>query len=240
MFPVIQLGPLALQAPGLILVLSLWLGLNASEKIAPRKGLSADTIYNLVFITLIAGVITARLSFIASHFDAFPGNWLSMLTLDPRLLDPWLGIGGAFIAALIIGQRNKLALWPTLDALTPLFAMLTCGAWLAALSAGTVFGIETTLPWGIPLWGATRHPTQLYGLIGALVTLALLARSRQTTAGQLFLHFTALTAATLLIVEGFRADSVLIGNIRLLQVAAWIILAITFWWLDKKFPTTRD
>jgi len=240
MFPVIQLGPLALQAPGLILLIALWLGLNTAEKVAPRKGLPADALYNLVFISLITGMIAARLSFVASHINAFAENWLSVLALDPRLLDPWAGVGAVLIAALIIGQRNKLALWPTLDALTPFFAVLAIGLWFSALSAGTAFGRETSLPWGIQLWGVTRHPTQIYGLIGAAFIFVWVYRDQKQPDGKTFLHFTALTAATILFVEAFRADSMLIGNIRTLQAAAWLILAIAFYFIDQKSQATSD
>jgi phosphatidylglycerol:prolipoprotein diacylglycerol transferase len=234
MFPVIQLGPLALQAPGLIILISIWLGLTASEKVAPRKGLSVDMLYNLIFVPLVIGSIAARLAFVMARWDSFSANWLSALALDPRLLDPWAGIGAASITALAMGQRNKLTLWPTLDALTPFFAVLAIGLWCAALSAGTAFGAETALPWGIQLWGAPRHPTQIYGLIGAVIGLAVVYRSGHQTDGILFLRFAALSAATLLIVEGFRADSVLIGSLRVIQIAAWLALSACFYWLDRK------
>ena len=49
MFPTIQVGPLNIQAPGLILIISLWVGLNLAEKFAKRRSYPADKLYNLVF-----------------------------------------------------------------------------------------------------------------------------------------------------------------------------------------------
>lgn len=37
MYPLLQLGPIAVQVPGLILVLATWLGLSLSEKEAVRQ-----------------------------------------------------------------------------------------------------------------------------------------------------------------------------------------------------------
>jgi phosphatidylglycerol:prolipoprotein diacylglycerol transferase len=240
MFPIIQLGPLALQAPGLIVLLAMWIGLNASEKLAPRKGISADIIYNIVFIPLSAGIVAARLAYVAVHADAFAADWLGALALDPRLLDPWAGCVAVLIAALIIARRNNLRGWPSLDALTPFCAVLMIGIWVAHLSAGTAFGAQTNLPWGIYLWGEARHPTQIYGLIGALAAAAYVYRDLHLSAGLVFLRFVAFTAATVLFVEGLRADSLLLGNLRVLQIFAWIVLAGALYFCDRKAAAGGD
>ncbi len=44
MFPVINLGPVALQASGLLIILSVWLGLWLSGKFAARLGTNGDVI----------------------------------------------------------------------------------------------------------------------------------------------------------------------------------------------------
>ena len=51
MFPILHLGPLAVQVPGLILLIGLWVGLSLSEKEAQRLTLKPDAIYNLVQIS---------------------------------------------------------------------------------------------------------------------------------------------------------------------------------------------
>jgi phosphatidylglycerol:prolipoprotein diacylglycerol transferase len=128
----------------------------------------------------------------------------------------------------VYGQRQKLRLWPTLDALTPLFAALGIGVSLLHLAAGTAFGSPTELPWGINLWNATRHPSQIYELIMSLLIFGLIwFRKTNSPGGSDFLLFTALTAGSRLFLEAFRGDSTLIfGGIRLGQVIAWILLAV--------------
>lgn len=97
MFPVLQIGPLSLQAPGLVLLLGLWLGLTLAERLAPRFGVNGDTLYNLSFIALIAGIIGARLSFAAQSLQNFLDKPLSLLSPSPNMLDP---VGGAVIAII--------------------------------------------------------------------------------------------------------------------------------------------
>jgi phosphatidylglycerol:prolipoprotein diacylglycerol transferase len=133
----------------------------------------------------------------------------------------------AILVGIIYGQRQKLRLWPTLDAVTPLFAILAIGIHLSQLAAGTAFGSTTRLPWGIELWNAIRHPTQVYELIASLLIFAFLwFRKPGSFHGSDFLWFTALTAGSRLIFETFRGDSVLAFNgIRTAQLVAWLILA---------------
>ena len=237
MFPIIRLGPLSLQAPGLMLLISLWIGITLAEKSAKVYKVSAEKLSNLILIALISGILGARIAYIAQFPQAFAGNPLNMLSLNPGLLDITGGVAAAIIGAVIYGQKKEMTLWKTLDALIPFFGMLAIGLATSNLSSGNAFGMETDLPWGIELWGTTRHPSQIYTMLAALVTLNLLWPPRENTeakAGTSFLTFIALTTSYTLFLEAFRGDSTLIfSGIRLIQVVALIVLAITFWLLDK-------
>ena len=70
MLPTIQIGPVSLQAPGLVLLVGLWIGLTLSERRAQRQEDNPAHLYNLVFIALIAGVVGARLSYAFTYPDA--------------------------------------------------------------------------------------------------------------------------------------------------------------------------
>ena len=52
MFPIIQIGPLSLPAPGLILLAGIWIGLTVAERFAPRFKANSNQLYNLVFVVL--------------------------------------------------------------------------------------------------------------------------------------------------------------------------------------------
>ncbi len=244
MFPIIRIGPLSLQAPGLMLIISLWIGITLAEKSAKVYKVSAEKLSNLILISLVAGVIGARIVYIAQNPQAFAGNLPNIVSLNPGLLDVAGGIITAIIATFIYGQKKEMDLWRTLDALIPFFGMLAIGLATANLASGDAFGMETARPWGIELWGATRHPTQIYTMIGALVTLNLVWPPKQETrkeagaqkeAGVGFLTFIAITAGYTLFIEAFRGDSTLIlGGIRADQVSALFVLAVSLWGLDRR------
>jgi phosphatidylglycerol:prolipoprotein diacylglycerol transferase len=213
----------------LILVLAaLWIGLALAEHRAERHKVSRDALSSLVYYALIGYVIGGRLFHALANFRVFVQSPWSLVSLNLDLFDPLAGLAVALLASWMYGYRKKLGLWQTLDALTPVFACIAVGLSLSHLAAGTAFGSPTSLPWGIELWGAIRHPSQVYELGASLLVFSLIwFRRAGSPPGTTFLIFVALSAAERLFFEGFRGDSTIIaGGYRLEQVIAWFILAV--------------
>ena len=238
MLPIINIGPLALQTPGLILIIGLWAGLTQAEKYARRLQINPDRIYTLVMIALVVTVITGRLAYAAQNPAAFRDNVLALASLTPHMFD-WLG--GAifgFLAALIYGQRKQLHFWSTLDALTPGLAIVAIAASFSQLASGDAYGIPAQLPWSIYMWGEWRHPSQIYAILAA-VGIAVMVWPKRTEnefkPGVRFLGFLALSSFARLILEIFRADSQLAFlNLRTAQIVAWFILAAALLALNNR------
>jgi phosphatidylglycerol:prolipoprotein diacylglycerol transferase len=214
----------------ILLVLAAWLGLALAEKRSRQHGISKEMLNNITFYGLLGYVIGGRVLYAAAHFSAFYKSPLSLLALNPDLFDPLSAALTAILTGFIYGQRQKLLLWPTLDSLTPLFAVTAIGLSLSHLAAGTAFGSPTHMPWGIDLWNASRHPTQIYDFIASLLILGLLwFKKPDSRPGLYFITFTALTAFSRLIVEAFRGDSIIVfGGFRQAQLFAWVALAASF------------
>jgi prolipoprotein diacylglyceryltransferase len=155
---------------------------------------------------------------------------LGIFSINIDLFDPTGGLLAAFLIGFIYSRRQKLQLWSTLDALTPFFAIAAIGLALSHLAAGTAFGKLTTVPWGMELWSATRHPTQIYELIASVIIFSLIwFRKSNIQAGSDFLMFASLTAGARLWLEAYRGDSTFVfGSVRLAQIRAWIVLTVVF------------
>jgi len=218
----------------ILIVAAMWIGLSLAEKSADgakHHGVTKEQLNNIAFYSLFGYIIGGRLLFALSNLSAFTQSPLSIFSPNPDLFDPTSGLVTAILVGFIYGQRQKLQLWGTLDALTPIFAILSIGLSLARLAAGTAFGSPTTLPWGIEMWNATRHPSQVYELIASIAIFGWLwLRKTDSPSGLFFLHFTALTAGARLFLEAFRGDSILMfGGLRLAQVITWMILALALY-----------
>lgn len=225
----------------ILLVIAAWVGLALAEKHAERHGLSKDELNNITFYGLLAFVIGGRLSFILQNIPTFIKSPSGIVSINPDIFDPIGAAAVAVIVALVYGQRRSLSLWPTLDALTPFIAILMTGIGLSHLAAGTAFGKETSLPWGIDLWNATRHPTQIYETLASLLIFGLLWFQKQSPRpGILFLTYLAFTAGAHLIIQAFRGDSALIFNsLNQNQVIAWIVLALSFLSIEYQIKQTK-
>jgi phosphatidylglycerol---prolipoprotein diacylglyceryl transferase len=221
----------------ILLVIAAWIGLSLAEKRAERHGISKDDLNNVIFYGLIAFVIGGRISFILQNAPTFLKSPLGIISINPDIFDPFGAAAAAFIVAMIYGQQRKLLFWNTLDALTPFFAILSVGLGLSHLAAGTAFGKETDLSWGINLWNATRHPTQIYEILASLLTFSLLwFKKHDPRPGILFLTFASLTTGSQLFLQAFRGDSTLVFNsLRQEQVIAWVMLAICFVLFELRF-----
>lgn len=249
MLPIVQIGPAALPVPALLLLAGFWVGLDLTEKHAPRFQANAQQIYQMVLVALLIGLLAARLSYALQSPSAFLASPLSLLTPRPQMLDAQGGLLMAALAALIYGQRRGLALWPTLDALTSLFAVMMITFGLANFASGDGFGAPSELPWAIPLWGAQRHPSQIYETLAALLVAVAtwpggaIARRSQPAgmAGLRWWAFVGLTALSQVFLQGLRGDSVLLAGVRTAQVVAWVLLAISLWQLGRRVtPVTNE
>lgn len=219
----------------ILVVIALWFGLSLAEKRSEPNGIAREQLNNMTFYGLVAYVVGGRVLFAISNFNAFAQSPFSLFSPNPDLFDPASALLAAMLTALVYGRRQRLPFWDTLDTLTPLFATLAVGLPLAHLAAGTAFGKPTALPWGIDLWNAMRHPTQVYELLASLLILGLIwFQGTDLPPGILFLRFTAWTAGARLFLEAFRGDSTLIfGGLRLAQVVAWAILALALFALGR-------
>ena len=239
MFPIINLGPLSIPAPGFILLLGFWLGSVLAERKSKRFKVNPNLVEKVLWACLLAGLIGARLSYISRYPSAFQGNLLSILSLNPNLLDP---VGGLLISAavgFVYISHQRISLWSFLDSLTPFFAVMTIALSFSNFAAGTGFGTSTTLPWGISLWGELRHPVQIYHLASGLVALYIISFRKQTNehqSGFTFLLFVSLTLGFRLFFSGFQETASLVGDgIRLPQLTYWTILAISLFLLNKQY-----
>lgn len=230
MLPFLRIGPFLLQTPGLALLGGIWIGSWLSEKEAVRYKLNPASVYNLILIGLVAGILGARLAYAARYLEIYLSNPLSLLALNTQTFSPIEGAAIGLIAAVIYGQRKGLPLRPTLDVLAPGLAAFMVFVGLAHFLSGDAFGAPSRLPWSVYQWDEYRHPSQVYEILAGL---GIFIASRkiplnQAGSGLNFLLVIALSALARIFLEAFRGDSVIwTGGFRAAQVVGVILLAIS-------------
>jgi 2-amino-4-hydroxy-6-hydroxymethyldihydropteridine diphosphokinase len=241
MFPVIDVGPFAIQAGGLILIISFWLGITLTGKYAKSLGTNGDVIENSLIYGLLAGIISARIGFMLQNPDFFIANPLSVFSFTPSMLNQSFGLLVGAVVIFILAQKNHLPIWPTLDTLSPVFLILFIGIHLRNFAVGDAYGLIAEIPWSIFLWGAFRHPVQIYALLLAvplLIWFLIKSRALQTTgyprSGSIFLFTLASMGLITSFTHAFVAEKTLIAGIDLIQLLGFGVTAISLFLIYKR------
>ena len=236
MFPIIQLGSLAIQTPGLIVLATVWVALDIAACEGKRVGIVPEPIYNTGMIGIAGGLIGARLWYVGTYWPLYQADLPAIFSLNPATLSP---VGGVLLGlGLVIWyvRRKALPIRQLLDVGAPALAVFAAGLALANLAGGNDYGIPTRLPWAIYLWDDYRHPTQVYDFLVALAIFAWLWRLKRSRNydGMLFLVFVGLYALAGLLLEPLRAGGVIwVGGIRAVEVWSLAALLAALWLWSK-------
>ncbi|MEJ2010859.1 MAG: prolipoprotein diacylglyceryl transferase [Anaerolineales bacterium] len=228
MLPVLQIGPLAIQLPGVLLLAGVWFALLAAERGALRRAIPAERMTNMILISLVAGILGARLGYALRFIELYLEQPLALFALNLNTLSNFEGFIAAILAGVICIQRWRLPVLDVLDALAPGLALFMIAIGLAHLASGDAFGAVSSVPWSIELWGAERQPSQVYEIIAAVLIYGFILRLQQHTFSPGFLFFALLTCHSLarLFLEAFRGDSLIVaGSLRMGQVLSLAVLA---------------
>lgn len=205
-----------------------------AEKEVRRRGEDGEHIWEVLIWALPAGVIGARLWYVAQSI------WSGSRYFLDNPLDIIIPAGGLrglhFFGALLFGaialilyvRKYKLDPWLLLDSVAPMALIGQAVARPANFINQELYGQPTTLPWGIPIEAAHRlvpyndllvyplgttrfHPTFAYEMLWNFLAAALLiwlARRLADTLkpGTIFAGWLILAGIGRVIIESFRFD----------------------------------
>ncbi|MFC2030040.1 prolipoprotein diacylglyceryl transferase [Chloroflexota bacterium] len=241
MLPVIQIGPLAIQTEGLILVAGFWLAIEIAGRQGSRLGLDQGAIQNAGLFGVLAGIASARLAYVLQYWPVYRENLLGIASLNPQTLSPMVGLLVGLLVAAAYLQRKKMPVRLLLDAIAPGAAILLATLALANLASGNAFGAESGVPWAVEMWDARRHPVQFYEFTVGLAILGIVwgVGKKAPAPGLLFLLFVALYGGARLLLEPLRVTSQLLpSGFRMTQVVGLSALVGALWlmrvWLRDK------
>jgi len=238
----VQIGPLAIRWYGVLMAAAMAVGLWLAYRDARRRGVDPEELLKASELALLGGLVGARLYYVAFNWDYYSRAL-------PKIIAVWeggLAIHGGLLGGLLLGGGyawwKRLPLPRYLDIVAPSLALgQGIGRWGNFFNE-EAFGTPTSLPWKLyispphrPLLYAQEeffHPTFLYEALWDFLVFALLLwvfRDRVARAPTcLFWIYLGLYSVGRLIVEGFRTDSLMLGSIRVAQLASGIgiVLAI--------------
>ena len=238
----IHLGPLRLNAYGLMIAIGVIVAVRIAGRRAERIGIgNTEDISAIAMWAVPAGVLGGRAYHVLTDYQRFQGHWFDVI----KVWQGGLGIWGGVTAGVAVGwwcaKRRGLDAWWIISCAAPAIAIAQAiGRWGNWFNQ-ELFGRPTTLPWALKVSssvaekagyaaGTTFHPTFLYESIGCVVlawVLIRIERRLRPARGQLFAWYVAGYTVLRFGVEGLRIDSAHhVGGLRLNQWVAVGVFAV--------------
>jgi len=198
------------------------------KKDAARRNINADIIYDLVFWTVLSGIIGARIFYILLNLEVFLDDPIEIIMIQHGGLAYQGGFIFGLMATVIFLKKNKLAFLPMADLVAPYIALGHAIGRIGCFLNGCCYGRPVS--WGIYVPGlhAHLHPTQLYEAVSLFIIFFILKGFRRMTlpAGQVFALYLVLAALERFVVENFRGDhDVLYWGFSIYQLVSLGIMA---------------
>lgn len=238
-----KLGPITIRWYGLLIALGFICASFFATRLARRQGVDSEKLTNLVLICFLAGVVGARLYFVALKWPEYIHRPQDILATWQGGLSIHGGIIGGFIAGYLYALANKMPKRKIADicgAILPLGQAI--GRW------GNFFNSEAfgaPVPDGFPLAvyipeesrplqfqdASLFHATFLYESIWDLGIFLLiycyLSKKLIKTPGVCFLAYLALYNLGRLMIEPLRTDSIMAGEIPVPVIASAVLFIIS-------------
>lgn len=241
MEPIIDLGIISIHWYSILLFIAILIGSNLAIKEAKKHGFEEDFMVNLLFLTVIIGIVGARIYYVIFNFDYYQNNLLEIF----KVWNGGLAIHGGIIAGLItiaiICYKKKINLLKILDYLVVgLIIAQAIGRW-GNFFNGEAHGVITSLNYleslhlpkfiieGMYINGNYYIPTFLYEsvwcFIGFIIML-ILRRKKFMNIGYLTSFYLVWYGVERFFVEGLRTDSLMFLSLRVAQLVSLIMIII--------------
>ena len=235
----VHLGPLKLNAYGLMIALGVIVAVRIAGRRAGARGVTdVDGFAAIAMWGVPAGVIGGRAYHVITSTDSFRGRWVEALYVWQGGLGIWGGILCGVLAGLWKARRMGLDPLAVISCAAPAIAVAQAiGRWGNWFNE-ELFGRPTGLPWALSVSdataikagypaGTTFHPTFLYESLGCLLIAWVLVRMEKKwdpPHGRLFAFYVMLYTGMRFFIEGLRIDPARgTGGLRLNQ---WVSIAV--------------
>lgn len=242
MHPILfRYGPIEIRFYGLMYVIGILVGSFLIKGEVRRKliRLTDDDVMNFIVWTVLGGIIGARiyyvifnLSYYLSDPKEIPAIWHGGLAIHGGLI-------GGILASWIYLKRRNIPFWRMADAVAPAIILGQAFGRFGNFMNGDAHGAPTSMPWGVifprasvagaQFPGIPLHPAMLYEMVINLSIFSVLwfvLRKKRHKDGYIFAMYFLLYSIGRFVVEGFRADSLMIGPVRAAQAVS-IALALS-------------
>lgn len=226
---------LPIRSYGLMMIVGFLLGLWRATRIAHRRGMDPERVYDLALVVLMAGLVGARLVFIllnpdTESFREFHRVWNGGLSFHG-------GVAFAVASAFLYARAKRLSFLEHVDLLAPSTAIGYAFTRIGCFLNGCCHGAPTDLPWAVRfhedgILTPPSHPTQIYAALASLLIFLLLTRleGARRAPGFVFVSYLGFYAVYRFLIEflrvGYSAEPWALGLTQAQGVSAAMAIAV--------------
>lgn len=238
MLRTLSIAGLSVPVKPILVLVAFYAGLWLAARQARVRGIDGDHLWNAGFLAAAVALIAARVWYAAQYWQIYVQEPLQVLSLRPGTLAWTPGIVIGLVAGSLYLVRMRVPLAAAVDCLAPGVLLSLAILSAADFLAGDAYGTPTALPWAIDLWGAQRHPVQLYQAVALACSVGIVLAGRSTQPGHRAWLALFLYALTRLVFDAFRGDSlILAGGFRADQIVALGVALVAGWVLLRQVST---
>ena len=216
---------------GLLIACGMALSVFLCSRQEKRLGLPKDLTYDLALWVIPAGVIGARLYYVAFQWDMYRNNPLSILYIWEGGLAIYGGVIGGALAVFAFSKIKKAPFGKLADMIAPaLILSQAIGRW-GNFFNGEAYGrlIENPalqwFPLAVNVGGEWHMATFFYESVWDFIGFWVLwlNRKKTTADGNLFLLYLFWYGLGRAFIEALRTDSLMLGPLRVSQVLSILL-----------------
>lgn len=225
---VFEIGHYSMNIFGMFVGLGIIAGYIFAIKEAKRKEISLESIMEFMLYITAAGIIGARLYYVAVfNLEYYLNNLNKIIAVwDGGLSIQGALIGGA-IAALVYARLTKINVWKVADTIAP---GIILGQAIGRVGCD-VFGIamKNNYFWGVLRGGQLLHPAQMYESILNYILFGFLWSKRKSVKydGQLFFTYLIGFSINRFIVEFFRTNPIFLQPFTVAHATSVVLIIIS-------------
>ncbi len=234
MYPILfKIGNFPIHSFGIMMMLAFLAGLIIVRKRAPKYGLDAGKVSDMLFWVLILGILGARLAYILQEWDFYAKHPSELWTFKFAGLTSFGGVIAGILTMVVWSKVHKWPVRSLLDVIAPAALVGHAIGRVGCLLNGCCYGGQCSpgLPWGIHVNGieVPMHPAQIYDSLMVLAAFGFLLwiEKRHLMRGQLFALGLTLYSLSRFIYEFWRAGTDAQVNAGLASSTYWGTLPIT-------------
>ena len=254
----LEIGPIQIYWYSIFIFLGLLIASIIIFKEARKRNIDEDFLINLIFNTIIIGLIGARVYYVLFNIPYYASNPIEILAVWNGGLAIHGGIFAAVAFILIYCKKKNVNSLQLLDIIVVgLIIAQAIGRWgnffnSEAYGQVTTYAelkaqqIPTFIINGMYILGEYRQPTFFYEstwCFAGFLAMLIIRKYKYLKRGQLTGFYLFRYGLGRLLIEGLRTDSLMLGPIKIAQVVSlvFIIMGIVlfFYNLIKSTPTDK-